>query len=132
MNHGSGYREPVSIAVTDLAYVHRFERAVADALTGKKIVDINVSGVDPSNQYYTLSGTDRTGAVSGNDIAIEVAVGDTLNFNLTYGGGHPFEIRDSAGGSAVSSPAATNNGANGTGTVSWTPNTAGTYVYQCG
>ena len=131
MNHGSGYREPVSIAVTDLAYVHRFERAVADALTGKKIVDINVSGVDPSNQYYTLSGTDRTGAVSGNDITIEVAVGDTLNFNLTYGGGHPFEIRDSAGGSAVSSPAATNNGANGTGTVSWTPNTAGTYVYQC-
>ena len=131
LNHGSGYREPVSIAVTDLAYVHRFERAVADALTGKKIVDINVSGVDPSNQYYTLSGTDRTGAVSGNDITIEVAVGDTLNFNLNYGGGHPFEIRDSAGGSAVSSPAATNNGANGTGTVSWTPNTAGTYVYQC-
>ena len=44
---------------------------------------------------------------------------------------HPFHIRDSAGGSDVSSPAATNNGALGGGTVIWTPNTPGTYVYQC-
>ena len=78
LNHGSGYREPVSIAVTDLAYVHRFERAVADALTGKKIVDINVSGVDPNNQYYTLSGTDRTGAVSEMILQSKLQLIDTL------------------------------------------------------
>ena len=33
LNHGSGYRGPVSIAVTDLAYIHRFERAVTNAIT---------------------------------------------------------------------------------------------------
>ena len=130
LNHGSGYRGPVSIGVTDLEYEHRFSRSLADSVSTQRDIEIDVTGVDSNNQYYTLSGNDRTGDVSGNDITIEVAVGDTLNFNLNYGGGHPFEIRDSNGGSAVSSPAATNNGAT-SGTVSWTPNTAGTYVYQC-
>ena len=45
--------------------------------------------------------------------------------------GHPFYIRVSDGGANVSTPAATNQGAQ-SGTVSWTPNTAGTYYYQCG
>ena len=130
LNHGSGYRGPVSIGVTDLEFEHRFSRSLADSVSTQRDIGIDVTGVDSNNQYYTLSGNDRTGDVSGNDITIEVAVGDTLNFNLNYGGGHPFEIRDSNGGSAVSSPAATNNGAT-SGTVSWTPNTAGTYVYQC-
>ena len=35
LNVGSGYREPVSIAVTDLAYEHRFERAVTNAVSGQ-------------------------------------------------------------------------------------------------
>ena len=130
LNHGSGYRGPVSIGVTDLEFEHRFSRSLADSVSTQRDIQIDVTGVDSNNQYYTLSGNDRTGDVSGNDITIEVAVGDTLNFNLNYGGGHPFEIRDSNGGSPVSSPAATNNGAT-SGTVSWTPNTAGTYVYQC-
>ena len=33
LNIGSGYRHPVSIAVTDLAFVHRFVRAVANSVT---------------------------------------------------------------------------------------------------
>ena len=33
LNYGSGYREPVSIAVTDRAYEHRFERALTNAIT---------------------------------------------------------------------------------------------------
>ena len=33
LNNGSGYRGPVSIAVTDLAYEHRFERALTNAIT---------------------------------------------------------------------------------------------------
>ena len=33
LNFGSGYRDPVSIAVTDLAYEHRFERAETNAIT---------------------------------------------------------------------------------------------------
>ena len=32
LNTGSGYREPVSIGVTDIAYEHRFERAVENGI----------------------------------------------------------------------------------------------------
>jgi len=89
---------------------------------------INVTNDGSSN--YTLSGTDRNGTVSGNDPTVTVEVGDTLNF-VVDASGHPFYIRVSDGGANVSTPAATNQGAQ-SGTVSWTPNTAGTYYYQCG
>ena len=89
---------------------------------------INVTNDGSSN--YTLSGTDRNGTVSGNDPTVTVEIGDTLNF-VVDASGHPFYIRVSDGGANVSTPAATNQGAQ-SGTVSWTPNTAGTYYYQCG
>ena len=89
---------------------------------------INVTNDGSSN--YTLSGTDRNGTVSGSDPTVTVEVGDTLNF-VVDASGHPFYIRVSDGGANVSTPAATNQGAQ-SGTVSWTPNTAGTYYYQCG
>ena len=82
---------------------------------------------------YTLSGTDRSGSVSGDNATVTLTVGDTINFNLSsVSVSHPFFIRDSNGGANVSNPAATNQGSTGTATVSWTPNTAGSYVYQCG
>ena len=84
----------------------------------------------PAGGNYTLSGTDRNGTVSGSDPTVTVEVGDTLNF-VVDASGHPFYIRVSDGGANVSTPAATNQGAQ-SGTVSWTPNTAGTYYYQCG
>ena len=81
---------------------------------------------------YTVSGTDRNGNVSGDNQTVTLFVGDTINFNLSnVGTNHPFHIRDSSGGSDVSTPAATGQGSTGSNTVSWTPNTAGTYVYQC-
>ena len=81
---------------------------------------------------YTLSGSDRSGSVSGDNATVTLTVGDTINFNLdNVSGIHPFYIRDSDGGSSVSTPAATGQGSTGTATVSWTPNTAGSYVYQC-
>ena len=89
---------------------------------------INVTNDGSSN--YTLSGNDRNGTVSGSDPTVTVEVGDTLNF-VVDASGHPFYIRVSDGGANVSSPAETNQGAQ-SGTVSWTPNTAGTYYYQCG
>ena len=89
---------------------------------------INVTASGSSN--YTLSGTDRNGTVSGSDPTVTVEVGDTLNF-VVDASGHPFYIRVSDGGANVSTPAATNQGSQ-SGTVSWTPNTAGTYYYQCG
>ena len=89
---------------------------------------INVTS--PAGGNYTLSGNDRNGTVSGSDPTVTVEVGDTLNF-VVDASGHPFYIRVSDGGANVSTPAATNQGAQ-SGTVSWTPNTAGTYYYQCG
>ena len=89
--------------------------------------------ISVNNNYssaYTLSGNDRNGSVSGNNATVTVNVGDTINFAVSASG-HPFFIRVSSGGSNVSTPAATNQGTQN-GTVSWTPNTAGTYYYQCG
>ena len=74
---------------------------------------------------YTLSG-----GATGNNAAVNLTVGQTVNFTVNASG-HPFYLRDSNGGSNVSSPAATNQGTT-SGVVSWTPNTAGTYYYQCG
>ena len=94
-----------------------------------KTFSINVTS--PAGGNYTLSGTDRSGTVSGSsDPAVTVEIGDTLNF-VVDASGHPFYIRVSDGGANVSTPAATNQGSQ-SGTVSWTPNTAGTYYYQCG
>ena len=89
-------------------------------------IDVGNSG----SSAYTLSGTDRNGSVSGNNASVSVEIGDTLNF-VVDASGHPFYIRVSDGGANVSTPSATNQGAQ-SGTVSWTPNTAGTYYYQCG
>ena len=110
------------------------------ALTGIAATNFNTQTV-PGSTYsinvtndgssaYTLSGTDRNGSVSGNNAGVSVEVGDTLNF-VVDASGHPFYIRVSDGGANVSTPAATNQGTQ-SGTVSWTPNTAGTYYYQCG
>jgi len=89
-------------------------------------INVTASG----SSAYTLSGNDRNGSVSGNNVTVTVNVGDTLNFAVNASG-HPFYIRDSNGGYNVSTPAATGQGSQ-SGTVSWTPNTAGSFVYQCG
>ncbi len=89
---------------------------------------INVSNSGAS--AYTLSGSDRNGSVSGDNVSVTLSVGDTINF-VVNASGHPFYIRVSNGGSNVNNPAATNQGTQ-SGTVSWTPNVAGTYYYQCG
>ena len=93
----------------------------------------NITTTAPSSSYYTLNGTDRNGSVSGNDVGVTVHVGDTINFNLSnVAGNHPFYIRNAAQGSNVSTPAASGQGSTGNSVVSWTPNTTGTYYYQCG
>ena len=92
----------------------------------------NITTTAPSSSNYTLSGTDRNGAVSGANQPVTVQVGDTINFNLSnVDPAHPLRLRVSDQGADVSTPAATGQGSTGNGTVSWTPNTAGTFVYQC-
>ena len=98
--------------------------------SSNKAIDIKVQA--PDNNNFNVSGNDRNGDVSGNNRTITVLVGDTLTFNLSYGNEqHPFHIRDRPDGPDVSTPAAINNGSRGGSTVSWIPNTPGTYYYQC-
>ena len=101
-------------------------------LGGVSATTFNITVTAPSSSAYNLSGTDRSGNIAGNNVAVTCNVGDTLNFNLSgVAASHPFYLRDSNGGPNVSTPAATGQGSTGTATVSWTPNTAGTYYYQC-
>ena len=74
---------------------------------------------------YTLSGD-----VTGNNAAVNMVIGQTVNFTVNASG-HPFYIRVANAGVNVSTPAATGQGST-SGVVSWTPNAAGTYYYQCG
>ena len=93
----------------------------------------NITTTAPSSSFYALSGTDRNGSVSGTNAGVGVYVGDTINFNLSgVSVIHPFYIRVSNGGSNVTTPTASGQGSTGNATVSWIPNTAGTYYYQCG
>lgn len=84
----------------------------------------NISVTASGSSAYVLSGTDRNGAVSGNNATVTINRGDTVNFNVNVSG-HPFYIKTSAGstgtGDTVQYPTATNNG-NQTGTITWQPN----------
>jgi surface protein len=90
--------------------------------------NINVTASSASD--YTLSGTDRSGAVSGNDPTVTIKVGDTVNFAVNASG-HPFYLKVHVGtGTGNTISGVTNNGTS-SGTVSWTPSSAGNYYYQC-
>ena len=93
----------------------------------------NINVVNSGAAAFVLTGVDRLAAVSGNNKTVTMNVGDTVNFAVNASG-HPFYIKTAAGtgsGNQVTTPTATNQGAQ-VGTVSWKPNTAGTYFYQCG
>ena len=110
--------DPEGFALTWSYAVTSGSLAVTPAASAIAVVN-NGSGA------YTLSG-----GATGDNSNVDIVVGQTVNFTVNASG-HPFYIRDSNGGANVSSPAATGQGAT-SGVVSWTPNTAGTYYYQCG
>tara|TARA_B100000035_G_C20551554_1_gene358459 strand:- start:14 stop:523 length:510 start_codon:yes stop_codon:yes gene_type:complete len=94
-----------------------------------------VDATNNSSSAYTLSnGTDRNGAVSGDNDSIAVKVGDTIAITNNASGSHPMYIKSAATtgtGDQVTSPAATGQGASGGGTVTWTPTKPGTFYYIC-
>ena len=90
--------------------------------------NINVSNVGAG--AYSLSGSDSNGSVSGNNVTVTLMIGDTVNF-VVNASGHPFFIKTAATtGLGDQASGVTNNGAQN-GTVSWTPDTVGTYYYIC-
>ena len=107
-------------------------------------VTINDTSITPGNNYnitvtnsgssgYTMSGTDRNGAIGGgNNPQINLNVNDNLTFSMNAVG-HPLYIKttNSTGtGNQVTTPAAVGQG-NVSGSITWTPSTAGTYHYNC-
>ena len=135
--HSSASNPPIVIREGDtleLRQPYGYSYSTLDGVSAvPNAATYDITTTSPSYSYYTLSGTDRLGAVSGNDVTVTVNEGDTINFNLSnVDSVHPFYIRNAAGNTNVSSPAATNQGGTGNVTVSWTPTTAGTYSYICG
>jgi len=89
---------------------------------------INVTNVGAS--AYTLSGTDRNGAVSGDNVDLTFNDGDIVDFVINAAG-HPFYVKtQQSTGSGDVAPGVLNNGAQ-TGTVQWEVDGAGTYYYIC-
>ena len=107
-----------------------FDVNIGGGNTGStSIYDITVTN---SGFSYVVNGFDENGFLNGTQLTVTLTVGDTINFNLSnVQSNHPFHIRDFSNGPDVSTPAASGQGSTGTATVSWTPNTAGNYVYQC-
>jgi len=83
--------------------------------------------------HYTIQSGSARNELSGDDPEIIIAVGDTLTMT-NNASGHPLYFKTVGGagtGDQVSTPAATGQGATGGSSVVWTPNTAGSYFYQC-
>ena len=93
----------------------------------------SISVTASSNSDYSLSGTDASGAVSGDDVSIIISVGETINFSIDAAN-HPFYIKTAQGAGTDNQASNINsnypNGATN-GVVSWTPTSVGTYYYQC-
>ena len=106
--------------------------SIATAATSSTTTSItyNIDVTASSSSDYTLDGSDRDGIVSGQDPDLTFAIGDTINFNVNASG-HPFYLKTVAGtGTGDQVSGLTNNGTENA-TISWTPNTGGTYYYQC-
>ena len=89
---------------------------------------INVTAANSTD--YTLSGSDRSGNISGSDPAIVINRGDKITFNVNAAG-HPFYIKTVQGtGTDNLVSGVTGNGADD-GAVTFRFTTAGTYYYQC-
>ena len=121
------YMSDIRVLNGTCAYFSNFTPPTSPLTTTPPVFNINVTNSGAS--AYTLTSDTLSTDMSSSNPTVNMAVGQTVNF-VVNASGHPFHIRVSDGGADVSTPAATNQGTQ-SGTVTWTPNTAGTYYYQC-
>ena len=122
-----GYRKPLP---SSAYYFHRV------GTTGNISTEYSVDVTAPNSSVFTVSGTDQSGSVSGNNPTITCKDGDVLKFNVDVTG-HPFLIKTVQGigrgtnpvGSELA-PGVWNQGAI-SGEVKFIPQNPGTYYYQC-
>ena len=122
-----GYMSDIRVLNGTCAYFSNFTPATSPLTTTPPVFNINVT--NSGSNAYTLTSDTLSTDMSSSNPTVNMAVGQTVNF-VVNASGHPFHIRVSDGGADVSTPAATGQGTQ-SGTVTWTPNTAGTYYYQC-
>jgi len=116
--------------INDTSAISEVSTETTSTETTTTTYNISVSAQSSSN--YLLSGSDQNGNVSGNDPSISAKVGDTFSFDVNSPG-HPFYLINVSNGGTNSNnliDGVSNNGAS-SGTISWTPTTAGTYYYIC-
>ena len=104
--------------------------ATSTSTTASSSQTFNIGVNATSSSDYTLNGDDLNGIVTGGDPDLTFNTGDTINFNVDAAG-HPFYLKTTPGtgtGNLISG--VTNQGAT-IGTVTWVPNSTGTYYYQC-
>ena len=110
-----------------------------DYYTGRYNITVNSPIVGATS--YALSGFDDTGSIVGNNIDVQVEVGDTIKFhatvpnnglwirtvrNLNVGDSNVANLVGPGSGGVALSQGSQN------GIVTWTPQDAGTYYYQSG
>ena len=100
------------------------------SLTPVITADFTINVTNNGASAYTLSGTDRNGAVSGDNQALAFNNGDIVDF-VVNALGHPFYIKTAqVTGTGSVAPGVLNNGAT-FGTTQWTIGSTGTFYYQC-
>ena len=121
--------EPSGFAVSsNLTNANKPDWGACPATISAKSYSIDVTANNSAN--YTLSGTDRNGNISGSDPSLTFNVGDTISF-VVNASGHPFYLKTVAGtGTGNTISGLTNNGTQ-SATISWTPDSTGTFYYQC-
>jgi len=93
-----------------------------------ELFTINVTNV--GSTAYALSGTDRNGAVSGNDPALTFRTGDVVDF-VVNAPTHPFWVKTSAVTGTVNGVSTAENNGVAVGTVRWRVTNTGTFYYIC-
>tara|TARA_B100001093_G_scaffold452791_1_gene461075 strand:- start:17 stop:622 length:606 start_codon:yes stop_codon:yes gene_type:complete len=82
-----------------------------------------------ADSYYALNGEDRVGVLNGENPTININTGDTLKL-IVKSFSYPLWIKSlGVTGISYGVPDVINNGALGGNTITWTPNTKGTYYY---
>ena len=86
-------------------------------------------GISGGSSAYEMTSTNDS-YVSGANPTIRAKVGDNITFNINTPG-HPFWINTTnSTGTSNGVVGVTGNGTE-TGTITWTPDTSGTYYYNC-
>ena len=104
--------------------------SINDTSTSPPPVSYTIGVINNGTTAYTLSGTDRTGAVSGDNATVRINRGDSITFQVSASG-HPFWLKtEQSTGTGDAISGVTNNGAE-EADVSYTFNSTGTLYYIC-